>query len=56
MLRPLHPFKDQVGKANVPNVGFQLVYKDTRIQRDPAMVPQKGAEAGQVQLSRSFFR
>jgi hypothetical protein len=33
-----------------------LIDEDTGIQRDPAMTLQKGAEAVQVQLSRSFSR
>src|ERR1019366_3497537 len=54
--RPLQPGEDGIGETDVSRVGFQLIDEDTGIQRDPAMTLQKGAEAVQVQLSRSFSR
>jgi hypothetical protein len=56
MVRAFQPCEDVIGESHIARIGFQLVNEDAGIQRDPAMLPKKGAHTRQSQLFRSFRR
>jgi len=53
---PLEPGKDQVGKCEIPWIGFKMINEDAGVQSDSLMAPEKITEPFYFQLWRSFFR